>query len=210
MRRHERASGLRLVGEAWNGGVVGAGNGRLAGDSISCQHGEKECEGNTILACMQVLFRSLVSRPTLGGEAGVGKEYGGFHGFGAIASARRGIWRACLLQHGKWHLRALVIASSFACHQYTHVFECRVCSCALTCVRLFAVRVLVLQQELYPITSDSTGFVPAFVCMEGENGVPKDDFVKCAAQHKIDQAKVKHSSHKWRTLNLAATSYICS
>jgi len=73
------------------------GNGQLAGDSISCQHGEKECEGNTILACMQ---------------------------------------------------------------------------------------------ELYPITSDSTGFVPAFVCMEAENGVPKDDFAKCAAQHDIDQAKV--------------------
>lgn len=39
-------------------------------------------------------------------------------------------------------------------------------------------------------TSDSTGFVPAFVCMEGENGVPKDDFQKCAAQHNLDAAKV--------------------
>jgi hypothetical protein len=32
------------------------GNGRLAGDSIQCQHGAPECEGNTILACMQELY----------------------------------------------------------------------------------------------------------------------------------------------------------
>ena len=32
------------------------GNGQLSGDSISCQHGAKECEGNTILACMQELY----------------------------------------------------------------------------------------------------------------------------------------------------------
>mmetsp|Transcript_51217 Transcript_51217/g.159995 ORF Transcript_51217/g.159995 Transcript_51217/m.159995 type:complete len:467 (-) Transcript_51217:48-1448(-) len=32
------------------------GNGRISGDSIQCQHGEPECEGNTILACMQSLY----------------------------------------------------------------------------------------------------------------------------------------------------------
>ncbi len=44
-------------------------------------------------------------------------------------------------------------------------------------------------------TSDSTGFVPAFVCMEGENGVPKDDFQKCAAKHNLDAAKVMLSAN---------------
>ena len=76
------------------------GNGRLSGDSISCQHGAKECEGNTILACLQ---------------------------------------------------------------------------------------------QLYPITATSTGFVPAFVCMEAEDGVPKDDFEKCAKKHQIDSGKVRAS-----------------
>jgi len=73
------------------------GNGRLSGDSIECQHGAKECEGNTILACMQ---------------------------------------------------------------------------------------------ELYPITEESTGFIPAFVCMEEESGVPAEDFKKCAEMHSLDQGKV--------------------
>ena len=79
------------------------------------------------------------------------------------------------------------------------------CPCALARLRLFAVRVLARPQELYPITSDSTGFVPAFVCMEAENGVPKDDFAKCAAQHDIDQAKVTESfCHKSGTRHARA------
>eukprot|EP00960_Hanusia_phi_P044740 756795-Hanusia_phi.AAC.2 len=32
------------------------GNGRISGDAIQCQHGAPECEGNTILACMQSLY----------------------------------------------------------------------------------------------------------------------------------------------------------
>ena len=89
------------------------GNGKLTGDSIQCQHGEKECEGNTILACMQ---------------------------------------------------------------------------------------------EEYPITSDSTGFVPAFVCMEEENGVPKDDFKKCAFTHNLDFDTVMTCANgpKGKALALAA------
>ena len=89
------------------------GNGKLTGESIQCQHGEKECVGNTILACMQ---------------------------------------------------------------------------------------------EEYPITSDSTGFVPAFVCMEGENGVPKDDFKKCAFTHNLDFDTVMTCANgpKGKALALAA------
>ena len=77
--------------------LVPYGNGRLAGEEIQCQHGDQECEGNTILACMQ---------------------------------------------------------------------------------------------EHYPITAESLGFVPAFVCMEEESGVPADDFKKCAEMHNIDQATI--------------------
>jgi len=32
------------------------GNGKLSGSTIECQHGEPECRGNTILACMQELY----------------------------------------------------------------------------------------------------------------------------------------------------------
>jgi len=89
------------------------GNGQLSGDAIQCQHGEKECEGNTILACMQ---------------------------------------------------------------------------------------------EHYPITTESTGFVPAFVCMEEENGVPKEDFKKCAFTHNVDYDKVMTCANgdQGKTLALAA------
>jgi interferon gamma-inducible protein 30 len=87
------------------------GNGRLSGDSIQCQHGEDECEGNTILACMQ---------------------------------------------------------------------------------------------DMYPISEErTTNFVPAFVCMEEENGVPRDDFKKCATPNSLDYDKVMECAQGDRGKKLA-------
>ena len=95
--------------------VVPYGNGRMTGESIQCQHGDDECKGNTILACMQ---------------------------------------------------------------------------------------------DMYPLSAESTGFVPTFVCMEAENGKPLDDFKKCAKQSEgvVDAAAVLSCANgpKGKQLALAA------
>jgi interferon gamma-inducible protein 30 len=50
--------------------------------------------------------------------------------------------------------------------------------------------ILACMQDIYPLTEQSLGFVPAFVCMEGLSGKPVDDFKKCAASNDIDAPKV--------------------
>ena len=117
----------RQVRDAWlklgNGGVVwcGAGNGQLAGDSISCQHGEKECEGNTILACMQVLFRSLAARQGCVGKRELGGSMVVFMGLEQLQVQGGGFGVLCRLPHRAWHRRALMIALSLACYLHTLV-----------------------------------------------------------------------------------------
>jgi hypothetical protein len=42
-------------------------------------------------------------------------------------------------------------------------------------------------QAYYPVSEESAGFVPAFVCMEAKSGKPVDDFKECAAKHSIHE-----------------------
>ena len=45
-------------------------------------------------------------------------------------------------------------------------------------------------QAYYPVSEESAGFVPAFVCMEAKSGKPVDDFKECAAKHSIHEVCV--------------------
>eukprot|EP00286_Rhodomonas_abbreviata_P022796 CAMPEP_0181310708 /NCGR_PEP_ID=MMETSP1101-20121128/12734_1 /TAXON_ID=46948 /ORGANISM="Rhodomonas abbreviata, Strain Caron Lab Isolate" /LENGTH=471 /DNA_ID=CAMNT_0023417363 /DNA_START=16 /DNA_END=1431 /DNA_ORIENTATION=+ len=51
-------------------------------------------------------------------------------------------------------------------------------------------QILACMQHLHPITESSTGFVETFVCMEGKDGLPKDEFADCALTSGLTQPDV--------------------
>eukprot|EP00961_Rhodomonas_salina_P219234 2963612-Rhodomonas_salina.2 len=49
-------------------------------------------------------------------------------------------------------------------------------------------QILACLQHHHPITDSDAGFVPTFVCMEGKDGLPKDEFKDCADANGLDTA----------------------
>lgn len=52
-------------------------------------------------------------------------------------------------------------------------------------------KIIACMQSLYPVTSSSLGFMPAFECLEQASGVPAESAEACAAKNGIDYAQVK-------------------
>jgi len=56
-------------------------------------------------------------------------------------------------------------------------------------------KIIACMQSLYPVTSVSKGFMPAFTCLERSNGVPEVEAESCATSNGLDYAKVKQCAN---------------